>query len=133
MLSPIRLSSVCNVRAPYSGGSDFRQCIPDMTYNVFSGTLNPTQSVSPGECRRLQFSCDCILVHLTNKIIYIFHPSICEDFSVIRSLKLYAILLPTRPDFSSSIEVRQTSCMGLVTLDDTVSRTRSVLLLVANN
>jgi len=23
------------------------------------------------------------------------HPSICEDFSVIRSLKLYAILLPT--------------------------------------
>jgi len=25
MLSPVRLSSVCNVRAPYSGGSNFRQ------------------------------------------------------------------------------------------------------------
>jgi len=24
MLSPVRLSSVCNVRAPYSGGSNFR-------------------------------------------------------------------------------------------------------------
>jgi len=37
------------------------------------------------------------------------NPSICEDFSVIRSLKLYAILSPTRPDFSSSVEVRQPS------------------------
>jgi len=30
-------------------------------------------------------------------------------FSVIRSLRLYAILLPTQPDFSSSVEVRQPS------------------------
>jgi len=35
--------------------------------------------------------------------------SICEDFSVIRSLKLYAKLLPTQPDFSSFVEVRQPS------------------------
>jgi len=39
----------------------------------------------------------------------IIHPSICEDFSVTRSLKLYAILLPSRPDSLSSVEVRQPS------------------------
>jgi len=39
-----------------------------------------------------------------------FHPSVhCEDFSVIWSLKLYATLLPSQPDFSSSVEVRQPS------------------------
>jgi len=31
------------------------------------------------------------------------HPSICEDFSVIRSWKLYAILSPTRPDFWATV------------------------------
>jgi len=83
------------------GSFDPQKPIPDMTYNVFSGSLNPTQSVSPGECLRLQFSCDCMLMHLTNKIVCIL-----------------LLLL---------------SCMGLVTSDETVSPTCSVLLLVANN
>jgi len=37
------------------------------------------------------------------------YPSICENFSVTRSLKLYVIFLPTQPDCSSSVEVRQPS------------------------
>ena len=32
MLSPVRLTSVCNVRAPYSGGSNFRQYFYGIRY-----------------------------------------------------------------------------------------------------
>jgi len=32
MLSPVRLSVVCNVRAPYSGGSNFRQYLYGIRY-----------------------------------------------------------------------------------------------------
>ena len=32
MLSPVRLSVVCNVRAPYSGGSNFRQYFYGIMY-----------------------------------------------------------------------------------------------------
>jgi len=32
MLSPVRLSAVCNVRAPYSGGSNFRQYFYGIRY-----------------------------------------------------------------------------------------------------
>ena len=32
MLSPVRLSSVCNVRAPYSGGSNFPQYFYGIRY-----------------------------------------------------------------------------------------------------
>ena len=38
------------------------------------------------------------------QFVSVIHPSICEDFSVIRSLKLYAILSPTRPDFSCPLK-----------------------------
>ena len=32
LLSPVRLSVVCNVRAPYSGGSNFRQYFYGIRY-----------------------------------------------------------------------------------------------------
>jgi len=45
MLSPIRLYVVCNVRAPYSGGCNFRQYfygifVSDIAVFVLKGTLN---------------------------------------------------------------------------------------------
>jgi len=60
MLSPVRLSSVCrlsvvcNVRAPYSGGSDFRQYFYGIRYlgHPWTSTENFTEIV-PGEPLRL--------------------------------------------------------------------------------
>ena len=47
MLSPVRLSVVCNVRAPYSGGSNFRQYFYDIRYlgHPLTSTLNFTEIV----------------------------------------------------------------------------------------
>jgi len=50
----VRLSVVCNVGAPYSGGSNFRQCIYGIRYlgHPLTSTENFTEIV-PGEPRRL--------------------------------------------------------------------------------
>jgi len=50
MLSPVRLSVVCNVRAPYSGDSNFRQYFYGIRYLGYplTSTENFTQIV-PGE------------------------------------------------------------------------------------
>jgi len=50
MLSPVRLSSVCNARAPYSGGSNFRQFFYGIWYrgHPLTSTENFTEIV-PGE------------------------------------------------------------------------------------
>jgi len=49
MLSPVRLSVVCNVRAPYSGGSNFRQYFYGITHlgHPLTSTENFTEIV-PG-------------------------------------------------------------------------------------
>ena len=49
MLSPVRLSVVCNVRAPYSGGSNFRQYFYDIRYlgHPLTSTENFTHGDSP--------------------------------------------------------------------------------------
>jgi len=50
MLSPVRLSSVCNARAPYLGGSNFRQFFYGIRYlgHPLTSTENFTEIV-PGE------------------------------------------------------------------------------------
>jgi len=50
MLSPVRLSVVYNVRAPYSGGSNFRQYFYGIRYpgHPLASTANFTEIV-PGE------------------------------------------------------------------------------------
>jgi len=50
MLSPVRLSVVCNIRAPYSGGSNFRQYFYGIRYlgHPLTSTENFTKIV-PGE------------------------------------------------------------------------------------
>jgi len=50
MLSPVRLSVVCNIRAPYSGGSNFRQYFYGIRYlgHPLISTENFTEIV-PGE------------------------------------------------------------------------------------
>jgi len=50
MLSPVRLSSVCNVRAPYSAGRNFRQHFHAVWYlgHPLTSTENFTEIV-PGE------------------------------------------------------------------------------------
>jgi len=50
MMSPVRLSSVCNVRAPYSGGSNFRQYFYGIRYlgHSLTSSENFTEIV-PGE------------------------------------------------------------------------------------
>ena len=55
MLSPVRLSSVvCNVRAPYSGGSNFRQYFYGIRYlgHPLTSTENATEIVSGEPLRR---------------------------------------------------------------------------------
>jgi len=54
MLSPARLSVVCNVRAPYSGGSNFRQYFYGIKYlgHPLTSTENFTE-IDPGEPLRL--------------------------------------------------------------------------------
>ena len=54
MLSPVRLSVVCNVRVPYSGGSNFRQYFYGIRYpaHPLTSTENFTEIV-PGEPLRL--------------------------------------------------------------------------------
>jgi len=50
MLSPVRLSVVCNVRAPYSGGSNFRQYFYGIRY--LGHPLTPVENfteIVPGE------------------------------------------------------------------------------------
>jgi len=37
------------------GSFDPYKPIPNMTYNMFSGTLDPTQSVNPTAARRLKY------------------------------------------------------------------------------
>ena len=56
MLSPVRLSVVCNVRAPYSGGSNFRQYFYGIRYlgHLLTSTENffgdrPRGTAPPGE------------------------------------------------------------------------------------
>ena len=50
MLSPVRLSSVCNARAPYSGGSNFRQYFYGIRYlgHPLTSTENFTEIVPGG-------------------------------------------------------------------------------------
>ena len=51
MLSPVRVSSVCNARAPYSGDSNFRQYFYGIRYLSHPLTYNEnfTGTPPPGE------------------------------------------------------------------------------------
>jgi len=50
MLSPIRLSVVCNTRAPYSGGSNFRQYFYGISYLGYPLTSSENfTEIVPGE------------------------------------------------------------------------------------
>jgi len=53
------------------GSFDPQKPVPDMSYNVFSGTLNPTQSIFPAcSVRRCRRYCSCCSIPIQFAVIY---------------------------------------------------------------